>query len=336
LFLNLHMATMALPDPVLYARWATETLLLNARKRGRRLPAPGPGQDFDSWLVQGLTQLQLAHAPFPSPDLYLKHVFDNRFYDASFESVFSYLEARGLTRNMVTVVTSDHGMSMREQGESLYLHCGARPHEDLIRVPLVVRYPAGSEDARLHGRYPEPVSLIDLFPTLVELGLGRGVFARDLPVRGQNLATRLRNRSFEPYLIAESALGPSSYRVAPKTMGYSKAVIAGRMKLIHVPELHRTPAGGAGWPITVRLDEGWPFTTPRPPLERLSKPLDLLYDLVEDPHERHDLAAERPEEVARLKTLVRSWSCRSLPWGPGAPIWQGEARATLRALGYIQ
>jgi hypothetical protein len=336
LFVNLHMATVALPDPVLYARWVTETLRLNARRRRRHLDAPGPGQDFDAWLASSATALRLKHAPFPSPALYLKHVFDNRFYDATFEAVFRHLETRGLARNTVTVVTSDHGMSLSEHGESLYVHAGARPHEDLIRVPLVVRYPGGSPEALLHGRYEEPVSLLDLFPTFVELGLGGGVFERAVPVRGQNLATRLRERRFEPYLLAESAMGPNSYPVAPHTMAYGKAVIAQGMKLIHAPAVFRTPPGGAGWPITVRLGEGWPFPSPPPPLERVSEPLDLLFDLASDPHERRNLAPERPEEVARLKALVRSWSCESLPWGPVAPVWQGEARATLRALGYIQ
>jgi arylsulfatase A-like enzyme len=335
LFLNLHMATVACPDPGLFTRWGIETLMLNAQRRGRPLSPPRPGEDFDTWLESSADELGLRHAPFPGHRIYLKHVFDNRFYDASFEAAWDYLEARGLTRNTVTVVTSDHGMSLRENGEKLYLHSGARPYEYLIRVPLVVRYPAGSENARRHGRYAEPVSLVDLFPTLVELGLGPGVFERGLPIRGESLAVRLRSRSFEPYLVAEAAFGPSSYRVAPGGLGYAKAVIASGLKLIHVPDVFRTPEGAAGWPINVRLGEGWPFPPPRPALERLPEPIDQLYDLSADPEERHDLARERPEEVGRLKAVVRSWSCQSLPFRHATAIWQGESLATLRALGYI-
>ena len=336
LFLNLHMATVARPDPRLFARWATQTLLLNARRQRQRVSLPSAGEDLDAWLVSAAARLRMGHAPFPDAALYLKHVFDNRFYDASFEAVVAYLEGRGLMRNTVTVVTSDHGMSLRENGESLYLHAGARPYEYLIRVPLVLRFPAGSEGARLHGRHEEPVSLLDLFPTLVDLGVGRGTFERALPIRGQNLLSRLRNRSFEPYLLAEAALGPSSYRAAPGTLGYSKVVIANGLKLIHVPDLFLLPRGGPGWPINVRLGGGTPLPSPPPSLLRLGQPLDLLFDLAADPHERHDLAGERPAEVARLKALVRSWSCESLPWGDNAPIWQGESLATLRTLGYVQ
>jgi hypothetical protein len=180
------------------------------------------------------------------------------------------------------------------------------------------------------------VSLTDIFPTLLDLGLGPSVFARDLPIRGLSLVARLRAQSFEPYLLAEAALGPNPYKTAPGTLGYAKAVLAGNQKLIQASDLFRTPPGAPGWPITVRLGEGWPLPPPRPALERLPEPLTLLYDLAQDPYERVNLAAERPADVERLKALVRSWPCRSLPWGPEAPIWRGESLATLRALGYVQ
>jgi arylsulfatase A-like enzyme len=228
-------------------------------------------------------------------------------------------------------------MSLRENGETLYLHSGARPYQYIVDVPLILRFPAGSEGARLHGRYSEVVSLIDLFPTLVELGLGPGTFERSLPVRGQSLLSRLRNRSFEPYVVAEAAWGPSSYRFLPGAMGYSKAVVEGRSKLLHVPKAYLPEPGAPGWPITLPLGaDVSTLPAPRPALQNLPQGIDLLFDLREDPHERDDLAARRPEEVARLKSLVRTWSCQSLPWGPAAPIWQGESLATLRSLGYVQ
>jgi len=336
LFLNLHMATVARPDPGLFTRWALETLILNGRARGRRLSPPAAQEDLNAWLQTNATAIGLRHAPFASAATYLKHVFDNRFYDASFEAVWKYLEERGLTKNTVTVVTSDHGMSLRENGETLYLHSGARPYQYIVGAPLVIRFPEGSAEASLHGRYAEVVSLIDLFPTLVDLGLGPGTFERNLPVRGQNLLVRIRNRSFEPYVVTEAAWGPSSYRVAPGVMGYSKAVIAGNLKLIHVAEPFWLPDGAPGWPITVRLGEVLSLPSPHPVVHRLPEGIDLLFDLGADPEERNDLARERPKEVARLKALVRSWSCHSLPWGPAAPIWQGESLSTLRSLGYVQ
>ena len=335
LFLNLHMNTVALPEPGLFGRWAVETVMLNALRQGRTLSPPPPGGTLAGWLDANAARLKLGHAPLPDRLTYLKHAFDNRFYDATFEAIWRHLKARGLLENTVTVVTSDHGMSFRGHGENLYLHSGARPYEYLVRVPLVVRFPPGSELARFHGRRSELVSLTDVFSTLLELGLGPSVFERELPIRGLSLVTRLRARSFEPYLLAESAVGPNPYDVAPGTLGYTKAVLAGGLKLIHAPELFRTPRAAAGWPITVRPGE-WPFAQPRPALDRVPEPLNLLYDLSRDPHERINLAEERPADVGRLQALVRSWACRSLPWSGESPIWHGESLATLRSLGYIQ
>src|SRR5260370_23589598 len=156
---------------------------------------------------------------------FMKQVFDNRFYDASFQAVWEYLEARGLSENTVVAVTSDHGMSFRENGESLFLHSGARPHQYMIQVPLVIRFPRGSELARWHGTRKEGVSLTDLFPTLVELVVGPARFQRDLPIRGLSLLSRIGSRSFEPILVSESALWPTPLHRYPR---YTRALTARR------------------------------------------------------------------------------------------------------------
>jgi choline-sulfatase len=71
------------------------------------------------------------------------------------------LEARGLFETGYFVFTSDHGESFGEH-DSLF-HFRA-PFEELARVPLLIR------GRGLPGRLvEEPVSLVDLAPTLVEL-----------------------------------------------------------------------------------------------------------------------------------------------------------------------
>ena len=63
----------------------------------------------------------------------------------------------------MVVVTSDHGDMLGERG----LWYKMAPFEPSIRVPLIVSGP-GSAGRRV----AEPVSLLDLAPTLVELGGG--------------------------------------------------------------------------------------------------------------------------------------------------------------------
>jgi arylsulfatase A-like enzyme len=94
----------------------------------------------------------------------------------------------------LVVFTADHGESL---GEHDYWFChGEHVHRDVVRVPLVLRLPAGRE--RRSERIPDLVSHLDLWPTVLEaLGLegpgNRGSsLLRDLP------ADRLAVQTFMP------------------------------------------------------------------------------------------------------------------------------------------
>jgi choline-sulfatase len=99
--------------------------------------------------------------------------------------VLDALAERGLADDTVVVVTSDHGDMLGERG----LWYKMAPFEGSIRVPLIVHAPPRFAPRRVR----EPVSLLDLAPTLVELGggelAGDGVSladgtapARDIPI----------------------------------------------------------------------------------------------------------------------------------------------------------
>jgi choline-sulfatase len=76
-------------------------------------------------------------------------------------TILRALDEHGLAEDTVTVFTSDHGDMLGERG----LWYKMAPFEDSIRVPLIVHAP-GSYPA---SRVAEPVSLLDLVPTLVSL-----------------------------------------------------------------------------------------------------------------------------------------------------------------------
>src|SRR5699024_8435753 len=73
------------------------------------------------------------------------------------------LEHLGLLDNTVIIVTSDHGDMLGEKG----LWYKMSPYEQSSRVPLIMY---GPEHLVPRGRYANPVSLLDLLPTLLELG----------------------------------------------------------------------------------------------------------------------------------------------------------------------
>jgi len=336
LFVNLHMSTIALPDPALFSRFVLRTLMGNARARGVSLD-PGPEQaGIAEVLALNASRLGLETEPFPDASAYLKHVFDNRFYDATFRGLWELLERRGLTRRMVAVVASDHGMSLGERGETFYLHEGARPHEYITRVPLILRFPDGMSERRLHARRPELVSLTDLFPTLLELGVGTDVFERELPIRGRSLLERVRENRFESLLVSESSLLPAGYDVRPDLIGYAKAVYENGEKLVYAPEPYRVDGL---WPNIWRLGEPRSGAgEPSPPeYARSPDPWVELYDLTSDPREEHDLAAESPQRIRQIVDRLRwAWPCLPLVSSPNSPAWDGKALETIRALGYIQ
>jgi arylsulfatase A-like enzyme len=335
LFLNLHMATIARPDPGLFARWYLRTLMLNAQALGRRLDEGAEDAHVLDVLDANFTALGLGHAPIPEVRWYVKQVFDNRFYDACFQAVWEHLQARGLTRNTVTLVVSDHGLSFGERGERFHLHEGARPSEYLTRVPLVLRFPPESGRTALHGRHRERVSLTDVFSTVVDLALGPGVFEREQPVRGRSLIERLERGEFEPVLVSESALLPAGYDESPNVVAYAKAVYEGNMKLVYAPTTYRLEGF---WPNDVRLGDERPHPgTPLPAYRRLAEPLLMLYDLAKDPSESHNLAAEQPDLVKRMVgQLAGRWSCHSRFESGQAASWEGDELEALRALGYVQ
>ncbi len=325
LFLNLHMCLVAAPDPGLFPRWLLKTLMLNAQHQGATLALEPAGGGVNECLKHNFQSLGLRHNPRLAPLQAMKQIFDNRFYDACFRAVWEYLEGRGLTGNTVTVVTSDHGLSFGEQGEYLYFHAGARPYEYMTRVPLIIRFPPESELAALHGRYTEKVSLTDVFATLVDLGLGPGVFERALPVRGRSLVDRLRTRDFQQVLVAESSVLPDTYAIRPGAAGYCKAVYTGSLKLICIPE-PRAVRGHKTWPATVRVED-----TRHEKID----PLALLYDLATDPHESADLAASEPQVIDQLQRLLSGWSCDYRSRTVERPVWDEDALRTLRSLGYL-
>ncbi len=338
LFLNLHMCTAeALPDPGLYQRWLLKTLLMNAQALGVRPGAGLAARSTWAYLWRNLERLDLRPSGFPDTKTYLKHVFDNRFYDATFRSLWEYLERRGLTRDLVTLVTSDHGLSLSENGEWLYAHAGARPYEYMVRVPLILRFPAGSELTRFNGLRTEIVSLTDVFPTLVEVGLGRGVFERDLPVRGRSLIERLERNTYESQIVAESSLRPNRYWISRNVVGYAKAVYWNGMKLIYAPRLWQLKHERRWWPYDLRLGAPWPGGELGPAPVELEDPFVMLFDLQTDPHESDNLASRRPEIVEQMvRQLPGDWDCKPLVAAFEEPQWDHEALETLRSLGYVQ
>ena len=99
--------------------------------------------------------------------------------DARIGNFLRQLDKLGLTDNTLVVITSDHGEFFQEHG--LRGHGAAKPYEELVKVPLLIRYPGV---LRKPARVTPAVSLVDVAPSilaLVGLASDPGTQGRVLP-----------------------------------------------------------------------------------------------------------------------------------------------------------
>jgi len=111
-----------------------------------------------------------------------------RYADAQLGHLVERLRMLGLLENTVLVVTSDHGEGLGDHG---LLGHSANLHEELVRVPLVIRAPGVAPGRRLHGL----VQLEDLLPTALAL-------------LGVSVPEGLDGKNLAPWLLGQTEASP--------------------------------------------------------------------------------------------------------------------------------
>ena len=184
-----------------------------------QIPKPGLTECSVQWLKE---QQQADDAPFfcwlhfydpHDPYNFHPQEFDAKFRERPYDAELAYvdrqigriideLERLGELKNTVIVIAGDHGESLGEHGEDMH---GYLLHESTLRVPLII---ANHAQAKAGHRVATPVSLIDLFPTMLEIGgaeaPGDSKLRRLQPaLQGNPLAPRFcYSQTVEPYLQA--------------------------------------------------------------------------------------------------------------------------------------
>ena len=227
-------------------------------------------------------------------------IYDNAVHwvDANIGTLVAVLQQKDLMRRTVLVVASDHGEAFLEHGTEGH---GRNLYHEVTSVPWIVALPF---------RLPQgivvetPVENVDIWPTLLDL-LGMP------PLAGA------QGRSLVP-LVEAAAQG-------------------------------REPQDGAR-PRFAQIDQRWGRTNtePRPlvsvqdgrwRLFESTGPPDAveLYDVSQDPGEQRDVAAEHPEEVARLRGKLGEYmSSPAQAWGAPLDVPLSDFQlGQLRALGYV-
>jgi len=202
------------------------------------------------------------------------------FTDKQLEVLFKFMQENLLDQNTLVVLFSDHGEEFMEHG---LMEHGFTLYQEQLHVPFIWYYPAAFQPGLV---VQEPVSLIDLAPTLLEfLGLkpinnisGKSV----LPLlRGQNV-------NLNRHLLAETT------RQGPDRV----ALIKGRDKYIYSPKFRLNSR---------RFDE-------------------MLFNLETDPGELDDLRQKEKDLAEQLAGELfstglyvqrRAWHIR---WGNSAKM----------------
>jgi choline-sulfatase len=129
----------------------------------------------------------------PIEELFRLYTRGVGFADAQIGRVLTALSALDSNRDTLIVVTSDHGETLTNPAvERRYWFHHADVYEDTARAILVINHVSRIRPAT---RIAEPVSLLDILPTILSL---TGVAAREPDFRGKDLAPLLLGRSVAP------------------------------------------------------------------------------------------------------------------------------------------
>ncbi len=187
--------------------------------------------------------------------------------DQTLGELIELLRAEGLWDRTLFVLTSDCGIDFGEHGTWLV---GQSVYQTALHVPLMIHFPDDSVEPRHVTR---PVSLLDVLPTLGEvLGvptLGRSPLGRSLMPRIVGGDTP--DDGDGPRVVSMRIKLDTYFQPWYRARGHRNVVVLdGRYKLI--------------------------FNSDHDSYE--------LYDLLNDPRERHDLSDSRPELLERMRAAL--------------------------------
>lgn len=269
------------------------------------------------------------HSPYEPPEPYAARFHVNRpksdsvarlmdlydgeisFTDAQVTRVLEALEEFGYRENTLVVITSDHGEGLMQRGYVLH---GLSLHEEELRVPLLMRWPA-SVPAGL--RIAGPVTSADVFPTVAEL---IGFPLTGIEHQGESIAGEVMGE------VAADRVRPLYF--------YRRH----HRERLYPPELDRMIDGVEETPSLIYL-HGEQFGVRVGAWKYIVAPNEgkqLLFQLERDPEELVNVFAQQSERAAKMHRQLETWMGQQ----PAAPTvgktMSEEGRAALRALGYLE
>ena len=283
-------------------------------------------------------------------DLVLRYDAEIAMVDDYLGRLLDALDAQGILDDTLIVVTADHGEEFLEHG---YFEHAWTLYDEVMHVPLIFWRPGMLEP----GRRADFVSLVDLLPTLLEFA---GLPGSPGDFDGAPLFLHDDARGWLP----NDDPRPVHASLLTETRTLLHCVILGNLKYIAASR-YLTPEECDIFYLKQRalrntlLAGQWhPYNYWMPPK------YEMLFDFGIDPGETQNVADSRPEDLARMRELLKVREERSanrhaeryaeedrltldfvknlpndaglgLPEGAGKSGPSQEARDALDALGYM-
>ena len=230
-------------------------------------------------------------------------LYDSEIYytDHCFGQLRSKLEDLDLWDDTLMIVTGDHGEAFGDHGYMLHGHI---PYEELLRVPLLAKFPGKTGSGA--QRIPEMTSHLDIAPTILET----------LQIEDSDAHRAYQGKSIVPLLETRGELHDYLYSECQPS-------VAGTVfSSIRSPEwklcLTEPPAEGRNWGRVIKRLLGSPrllwelLTHPKFYWKRqIAMQREMLFNLEKDPEERINLRESQPAQADEMKRLLLAWRERN-------------------------
>jgi arylsulfatase A-like enzyme len=243
-------------------------------------------------------------------DLYDDAVSD---FDDTVGRVLRELDARGLAKNTVVIITTDHGEDLYDPGSTLGHGTNFFGGDQSTHIPFFLRMPGQTAPSTVSSLTRN----VDLAPTLLS--------AVGLPVppsmEGVNLLPVLRGEGTEVDLISYAETCYLFFPKAKAMTGLSEAEraevveLSGAADTLEVdPDFRDNLVLRPAYRSAVIAAKDRMVRTTRWKLIEIpgkTRPIRRLYDVLADPHQEHDLAGTGLPVEEELAALLQRADCRA-------------------------
>ncbi len=268
----------------------------DARRNALLGRPPRPGFEYKGALMDGIVKehrLELRADVTPEIRTSLNEQYDTavRYTADELGRLLAGLTDAGVFDDALVVLTADHGEELFERGGFDHAY---NLNREVLHVPLWVKQPGQREAVHID----EPVSLVDLMPTLL-----------DLLSLSHDLSADIDGRSLRPLLEGPPSAAPPpilAQAINPERCS-GRSYREGSWELMVIDESYDPAAVGT-----------------------------RLYDLARDPEQQRDLAPDDPERAhamrARLEAFYDGLPANAYP--RARYDLDDETRSALEAIGY--